>query len=170
MSKARTVTLTLCLGASLIALAADGKGYPGGGCNAPGGIISSGRTLNPTASSLSAICPIINDSISLDIVDTSPIVWFIDLNTSGAVSCTIYERTQTSSSASGYSSAGQYPSGAGNSSTYTSSSPTKMTFNGSLGAYDIRNQATWNYMNCTIPAASGNNQSGIVAYYLEENT
>lgn len=114
---------------------------------------------------MSLTCPLVNDTIGSSFDAGTSLVYFLDQTSSGAVSCTQYYRYQTSSSVSGMSSIGSYPSGSGNTNTYTSSTPTKMTFSSTLGPYDIRSYAAWAYFACTIPAST---TSGVVAYYTEE--
>lgn len=149
---------------------ADGKGYAGAQCYANSSAsISNGRYLNGGTAAITITCPIINDVIGSDFVDSAGYVWFLDLSASDAVACTQYSRYQSTSSVSGYSAAGSYPSGSGSSATYTSSSPTKMSFSGSLGTLSIASQATWNYITCYVPAVYDSSKSGIIAYYVEEN-
>lgn len=163
------LALTLMISGINVAHANDAKGYAGAACAVSSGTgsISSGRMLNgSSANTLYLYCPLVNDSVGMDFVDNAGVVWFLDTTSAGSVSCTQYSRYQTTSSVSGWSASGSYPANAGSTSTYTSTSPTMMTFNGVLGTSDVRTQATWNYFYCTVPASTS---SGIIAYYADEN-
>ena len=167
------------LGLSVVALsvstpgiAADGKAIVAiSSCSTSGGTaaVSSGRLQNTsTSAALSATCGLMVDG-GTPFSFSKTEVWAIDLNGSASVSCTQYSRSQSSSSISTSSSALSYPSTAGSSSTYTSSSPILLSGGSGSGYTFSHSAAVWNYVTCSLPAASGSSASSLSTIFYEES-
>lgn len=153
---------------SLPAMAEDGKGYPGAACQSRTSTALNtdfGRALNETTSSITMYCPLVQDGIGGDFRDDTGVVWLLDQTLTGRVSCTQNTRVMTTNVVGGWSVTGQYMPPE----PFASPIPVKMTFNGVLGAGDIRTQAIWSYFSCTVPVRTTPTvQSGVVAYYASE--
>lgn len=164
--------LAFCV-CSSSAEASDGKAYtPATSCVTVGGsaYYSAGRLLNKgTGASglMLAYCDLLVDAgDAYDFGDTE--IWMLDRNSSYSMSCTQYAMYQSSSSYTTKSASASYPSGAGSTTTYTSSSPTELTFSSGTGRTFGHSYPIWNYIYCVIPPASGSNYSGIISYYASE--
>ena len=154
--------------------ASDGKAYtPVTSCVTSGGSASysAGRLLNAsTSSSMSVYCDLLVDSGDAYVFSQTEI-WMLDQTSSGTVSCTQYSRYQSTSSYTTSSASASYPSGSGSTTTYTSSSPTELTISSGSGYSFTHSYPMWNYIACTIPAASSSSTtSGIISYYASEGS
>lgn len=171
MSTLRMPLVCLLLSLPAVASASDTKNYPAVGfCHTSGGTasISSGRLLNSsTASTMSVYCPIMQDEGSgLDLSETY--VHVLDRTSTGRVSCTQYSRYQDNTGMYGVSDSIDYPASAGDSTSYSSSDPLQLTGASGSGYPWGHVNPVWDYLLCTIPAASGGNSSGIFNYYVTE--
>jgi hypothetical protein len=157
--------------ASAPALADDGHIWSGANCESSlTSTISSGRRLNSSASTASFSCPVEKDSIDFDIEDDSSHMWALDLSTTGAVTCTLFNYIQTSSIVTIDTVASSYPAGSGNTATFTSSAPIKLAFLGVIDdSSDPYNEANWYHITCSVPGTTATGTSGIASYYVEEN-
>jgi hypothetical protein len=164
--------VAFAFGLSPSTMAADGKVTVAiSSCNTSDGTVSasSGRLQNTsTTSTLTANCGLMVD-IGTAFSFSQTEVWAIDLNGSAAVSCTQYSRYQSSSSISTASSSLSYPSTAGTTTTYTSSSPILLSGGSGSGYAWGRSYPIWNYITCTLPVASGTSASSLITIFGEES-
>lgn len=166
-------TLASALFLSTEALATDAKGLPGSACSqvVSGSSVSQlswSRRLNTSTTKAWFDCPLVDDVMGQRYDLSRSAIWVLDLSSTDFVDCHMGNRVQTSAAIGGWSFAGSYPAAAGDPNTYTSTSPTKITFAGTPGVTDPWTTATMNFFSCGIPAKSGQSLSGIVSYFTEE--